>query len=552
MTHPPLPARAVLLERFSAASPNGPARSRLLQRLGSLAGLLAVEWIAVSYAFNSRWGARTVFMCAVTFACIFLGLGSLKSKSAIQRISHQLGETPISWKLLIAHFGAMLAFWALSLMSLASTASPRAVALVGGSWFLAAGAGMVLAAVAFVPLRLWYEFGRGAGYVWILAAGGTFIAWKLVLPAEMLWGNSLWKLPTDLTFRLVHFLLQPFLSGLVSDPATRVIGNQNFQVTVEYMCSGLEGAALMLVFSVGWLWFCRRECRFPQALLLIPGSVLVVWLLNSVRIAGLVLLGAAGGASVAVNGAHSQAGWILFNGVALGVCWAAGRVSWWSARERVRLPARTTAENPTASYLMPFIMILVAATISRTATGNFEWLYPLRFFAAAGALWFFRSRYRELDWRAGWLAPVVGAAVFVIWIAAERGGGQATNGIAAAMGSLPSFARISWLSFRTLGAVITVPIAEELAFRGFLIRRLISPDFEKLDFRRFTWLSVVISSLVFGAMHGERWLVGSIAGLLYAWVYLRRGRIGDAIVAHATSNALIAAAVLIAGKWFLW
>jgi CAAX prenyl protease-like protein len=201
---------------------------------------------------------------------------------------------------------------------------------------------------------------------------------------------------------------------------------------------------------------------------------------------------------------------------------------------------------------MPFIMILVAATISRTATGNFEWLYPLRFFAAAGALWFFRSRYRELDWRAGWLAPVVGAAVFVIWIAAERSGAHATNGIPAAMASLPSLARISWLSFRTLGAVITVPIAEELAFRGFLIRRLISPDFEKLDFRRYTWLSVVISSLIFGAMHGERWLVGSIAGLLYAWVYLRRGRIGDAIVAHATSNALIAVAVLIAGKWFLW
>jgi exosortase E/protease (VPEID-CTERM system) len=347
-------------------------------------------------------------------------------------------------------------------------------------------------------------------------------------------------------------LLQPFLSGLVSDPATRIIGNRNFQVTVEYMCSGLEGAALMLVFSVGWLWFCRRECRFPQALLLIPGSVLVVWLLNSVRIAGIVLLGAAGGASVAVHGAHSQAGWILFNGVALGVCWAAGRVSWWSTRERVPMPRRTTAENPTATYLMPFIMILVAATISRAATGDFEWLYPLRFFAAAGALWFFRSRYRELDWRFGWLAPVVGGAVFVIWIFADRGVSHAANGMAPALASLPVFARISWLTFRTLGAVVTVPIAEELAFRGFLIRRLISPDFEKLDFRRFTWLSVVVSSLVFGAMHGERWLVGSVAGLLYAWVYLRRGKIGDAVVAHATSNLLIAASVLIGHNWYLW
>jgi len=35
-------------------------------------------------------------------------------------------------------------------------------------------------------------------------------------------------------------------------------------------------------------------------------------------------------------------------------------------------------------------------------------------------------------------------------------------------------------------------------------------------------------------------------------VMLRRGRIGDAVVAHATTNALIAATVLIAGKWGLW
>jgi exosortase E/protease (VPEID-CTERM system) len=526
--------------------------SRFAQRLGLLAVLLAAEWIAVSYAFSGRWGARAVFMCALTFACVFLGLASLKAKSAIQRISDQLGDAPISGKFLAVHCGVMLVFWALSGVSLASTDSRLEVMLLAGSWFFSAGAGMVLAAIAFVPLRLWVQFGRASGYAWIPAAAATVAAWKLILPAQMFWGDPSWKLLTDLTFRLVHVLLTPFLSSLFFDATTRSIGNGHFTITVEAPCSGLEGAALMLIFSVGWLWFCRRECRFPQALLLVPGSVLVMWLLNSVRIAALVLLAAAGGESVALNGAHSQAGWILFNGVALGVCWVAGRVSWWSARERVPMPRRTTAENPTATYLMPFIMILVAATISRAATGSFEWLYPLRFFTAAGALWFFRSRYRELDWRFGWLAPVVGGAVFLIWILGDRGVAHATNGIAPALASLPDFARISWLTVRTLGAVITVPIAEELAFRGFLIRRLISSDFEKLDFRRFTWLSVVISSLVFGAMHGERWLVGSIAGLLYAWVYLRRGRIGDAVVAHATSNLLIAGSVLIGHNWYLW
>ena len=69
---------------------------------------------------------------------------------------------------------------------------------------------------------------------------------------------------------------------------------------------------------------------------------------------------------------------------------------------------------------------------------------------------------------------------------------------------------------------------------------------------RFSVVAVVLSSLAFGLLHGERWIVGTVAGLLYAGVYLRRGRIGDAVIAHAVSNAVLAACVLLGGKWFLW
>jgi CAAX prenyl protease-like protein len=100
--------------------------------------------------------------------------------------------------------------------------------------------------------------------------------------------------------------------------------------------------------------------------------------------------------------------------------------------------------------------------------------------------------------------------------------------------------------------VITVPIAEELAFRGFLIRRLISSDFEALGLRKFTYVSLLLSSVAFGLLHGDRWLAGTVAGLLYALALLKRGRIGDAVVAHATTNALLAAWVLFRGNWGLW
>jgi len=40
--------------------------------------------------------------------------------------------------------------------------------------------------------------------------------------------------------------------------------------------------------------------------------------------------------------------------------------------------------------------------------------------------------------------------------------------------------------------------------------------------------------------------------LLYAGAFLRRGKIGDAVIAHATTNALLAGLVLFSGRWYLW
>ena len=116
----------------------------------------------------------------------------------------------------------------------------------------------------------------------------------------------------------------------------------------------------------------------------------------------------------------------------------------------------------------------------------------------------------------------------------------------------PAIARVTWLVFRTLAAVITVPIAEELAFRGFLLRRLISPDFESVSLKRWTLLAVFGSSLAFGVLHGDRWIAGTVAGMLYAAAQRWRGRIGDAVVAHGVTNALISISVLWGSHWSLW
>ena len=129
---------------------------------------------------------------------------------------------------------------------------------------------------------------------------------------------------------------------------------------------------------------------------------------------------------------------------------------------------------------------------------------------------------------------------------------NASDQMPAALAGASSGMRIFWITCRVAAAVLTVPMAEELAFRGFLLRRFVSSDFEAVSFRTLTVFSVAASSLLFGILHGEKWFVGTVAGALYAYTLHRKGRLGDAVSAHATTNALLAAYVLFFDKWSLW
>jgi exosortase E/protease (VPEID-CTERM system) len=369
-------------------------------------------------------------------------------------------------------------------------------------------------------------------------------------------GNALrllWAPATRATFIIVKFLLGLFLWPVISDPATATIGSASFNVVIDPACSGLEGVGLMLVFGVLWLWLFRQDFRFPQAILLVPVSLGAAFLLNSVRIAALILIGNAGAPNIALGGFHSQAGWIAFNVVALGLVLGSRHMPWIARSRPLPAPAGSRADNPSALYLAPFLAILAAGMLSRAVAGQFEWLYPLRLFAALAVLWCYRKKYARLNWAFGWLGPAAGVAVFGLWMALDRlAASSSSSGTVPGLSPGHGAAWMAWLSLRTLGAVVTVPIAEELAFRGFLLRRLVAADFERIDFRNSSLFALLGSSVAFGLMHGARWFAGSLAGLVYALVLRRRGRIGEAMAAHATTNALLAAWVIARGDWRLW
>ena len=522
----------------------------LLERIGFFAVLFLIEWGSLTHLVHKGQGAGQLFQLAVVFFSFWLAFGYARAQSLFRRISGELETTPIGWGFLAGHGIALLGFVGLSLFAPIVSSSTFASAITV-LWFITGAAAIALAGLAVIPPGTALRLVRATGYAWAAALPVAIVTCKLI-SFFSLWNGPSWKPVTDLTFGTVHVLLRLILPSVIADRGTMTIGSSVFQVAILPWCSGYEGTALMLIFISAWLVFCRRELRFPQAFVLIPAAMLAIWFANAVRITALILIGVAGAPAIALGGFHSQAGWIGFNCVALGFVVAARRLPWVSLAPQRSL-RNSSSQNPTAVYLMPFLMILAAAIVSRAASGGLEWLYPLRFVAAAAALWYFRREYKELDWRFGWLAPAIGCLVFAMWILLDRfSGTHDAGGIAAGLAALPASARMAWLVVRVAAAVTTVPIAEELAFRGFLNRRLISADFTSVGFREFTAVSVLLSSLAFGLLHGERWVAGAVAGLLYAAVLLRRGRIGDAVVAHATTNALLAIWVLAFGAWSLW
>jgi CAAX prenyl protease-like protein len=120
------------------------------------------------------------------------------------------------------------------------------------------------------------------------------------------------------------------------------------------------------------------------------------------------------------------------------------------------------------------------------------------------------------------------------------------------LSAMPVALSLTWIAIRAISSATIVPLAEELAFRGFLMRRLVTADFQTVPYQSVGLGALLISALAFGLSHGAMWLPGIVAGLLYGWVTVRSGSLGEAVVAHATTNALLAALVLLAGKWQLW
>lgn len=150
------------------------------------------------------------------------------------------------------------------------------------------------------------------------------------------------------------------------------------------------------------------------------------------------------------------------------------------------------------------------------------------------------------------ISIALGIVIFALWINMDWTLSSQTTppGFNPAVLSDPP-TRWLMIVLRCIGAVIIVPIMEELFWRSFLLRYLIDNDFMSVAIGRLTWFSLLITTVLFGLEH-HYLFAGMMAGVLFSLVYYWTRSIIHCILCHATANLCLAIYVLQTSRWQFW
>jgi len=223
------------------------------------------------------------------------------------------------------------------------------------------------------------------------------------------------------------------------------------------------------------------------------------------------------------------------------------------------LPALRTAMLARIAPFGVFIALLAARGQLPIDVGvDARWVYAVAVIGVAALLAWWWREYGELaaqngpTGREAGLAVAIGVAIFWAWINLDAPW-MRIGEPSAEFRPIDAAGNLDWplIAFRIAGAVVVVPLMEELFWRSFLLRWLHAAPFEGVDPRRVGLKAVVLSTFVFMLAH-TLWLAAIAAGLAYAWLYIRTGKLWVAVIAHAVTNAALAAWVVHGAHWQFW
>jgi len=214
-------------------------------------------------------------------------------------------------------------------------------------------------------------------------------------------------------------------------------------------------------------------------------------------------------------------------------------------------------QGPAFPFVAPFALFMGLLYLRQNFPQHTWWLYGVCSLLVLGLLLWLRPRYRGQD-----PAPprardsvLLGLGAIVLWIALDpwmprTAARDNTFPFATAfeIGFVPGILSIA---FRIFGAVLVVPIVEELFWRGFLMRTIIKPEFEEVPLGTFQPLSFYITTVAFAMVHVE-FGSATLFALIAGWWFCKTKSLRAVIILHAAANLGLALYVLLTKNWFLW
>lgn len=223
------------------------------------------------------------------------------------------------------------------------------------------------------------------------------------------------------------------------------------------------------------------------------------------------------------------------------------------------LPLSRGAIIRTAPFALFMILLFARGNLPDNALPiDPRWIYGLTVLLVGGLMTWFWGEYGELyrqnlpTLKETALAVVVGVAVFLVWIHFDTKPfrvGEAT----ASFVPFDAQGQLQWplAIVRWTGAALLVPVMEELFWRSFLMRWIDRAQFETLPPHQVTMKAVVLSTFVFTLAH-TLWLAAIIAGLAYAGLFVRTGKLWVPVISHAVTNGVLGVWVVMTGNWGFW
>ncbi len=222
-----------------------------------------------------------------------------------------------------------------------------------------------------------------------------------------------------------------------------------------------------------------------------------------------------------------------------------------------RIVIKSLCEKPAFRYLAPFVVFMLLTELQRFADPqSIFFVYALKtILTGALILWVFQGKYREIEGSfADLRAAVLGVTVLVVWILPTLIFKDLPKDISFDPGVFDNvLAQGAAILIRAAGAVLVVPIMEELLWRSFLMRYLIQPDFLKIPFGTYRSIPFWITVAAFTLVHRPwEWPVAALTGILYGAYAVKTKNLKGCILAHAVTNLGLAVYTVITGQWFFW